>query len=467
MLFRSLAIAHVDCDAFYAAIEKRDDPTLIDRPLIIGGGRRGVVATACYLARVSGVHSAMPMFAALKACPDAVVLRPDMAKYARVGREVRQMMRDLTPMVEPLSIDEAFLDLSGTARLHGTSPALTLVRFARRVEAEIGITVSVGLSGAKFLAKIASDLDKPRGFSILGPGEAQAFLAGRKVGILPGVGPASQARLAKLGVAKVGDLIRVDPDRLHAAIGRDAGRLLALARGMDSRAVRPERETKGVSAETTLHVDLSAFADLRPILWRQCERVSQRLKRAELAATSVTLKLKDSEFRIRSRSRAGLSVEIGNTDAEGRLILADALALADSETPDLLIDFATLTGAARVALGPDLPAFFTEDDSLAEAVMASAKAAIDPVWRMPLHAPYASLLESKVADLNNVSGGPFAGAITAALFLRRFAPKTKAHIHFDLYGWNPTTKPGRPEGGEVQTARLVFDLIKRRWPKWA
>ncbi|MBX9931940.1 MAG: leucyl aminopeptidase family protein [Methylobacterium sp.] len=167
------------------------------------------------------------------------------------------------------------------------------------------------------------------------------------------------------------------------------------------------------------------------------------------------------------RSRAGLSVEIGNTDAEGRLILADALALADSETPDLLIDFATLTGAARVALGPDLPAFFTEDDSLAEAVMASAKAAIDPVWRMPLHAPYASLLESKVADLNNVSGGPFAGAITAALFLRRFAPKTKAHIHFDLYGWNPTTKPGRPEGGEVQTARLVFDLIKRRWPKWA
>ncbi|WP_292507467.1 DNA polymerase IV [Methylobacterium sp.] len=303
----SLAIAHVDCDAFYAAIEKRDDPTLIDRPLIIGGGRRGVVATACYLARVSGVHSAMPMFAALKACPDAVVLRPDMAKYARVGREVRQMMRDLTPMVEPLSIDEAFLDLSGTARLHGTSPALTLVRFARRVEAEIGITVSVGLSGAKFLAKIASDLDKPRGFSILGPGEAQAFLAGRKVGILPGVGPASQARLAKLGVAKVGDLIRVDPDRLHAAIGRDAGRLLALARGMDSRAVRPERETKGVSAETTLHVDLSAFADLRPILWRQCERVSQRLKRAELAATSVTLKLKDSEFRIRSRSRAGLS----------------------------------------------------------------------------------------------------------------------------------------------------------------
>ncbi|GJE41653.1 leucyl aminopeptidase family protein [Methylobacterium soli] len=162
-------------------------------------------------------------------------------------------------------------------------------------------------------------------------------------------------------------------------------------------------------------------------------------------------------------SRAGLSVEIGNTDAEGRLILADALALADAARPDLLIDFATLTGAARVALGPDLPAFFTEDDALAGEIAEAGRSAIDPVWRMPLHIPYASLLESKVADLNNVSGGPFAGAITAALFLRRFAPETRAHVHFDLYGWNPSSKPGRPEGGEVQTARLVYALLKRRY----
>lgn len=162
-------------------------------------------------------------------------------------------------------------------------------------------------------------------------------------------------------------------------------------------------------------------------------------------------------------SRAGLSVEIGNTDAEGRLILADALALADAEEPALLIDFATLTGAARVALGPDLPAFFTEDDALAAEIAAAGEAAVDPVWRMPLHAPYASLLDSKVADINNVSGAPFAGAITAALFLRRFAPKTTAHVHFDLYGWNPSTKPGRPEGGEVQTARLVYALLKARY----
>ncbi|WP_336486039.1 leucyl aminopeptidase family protein [Methylobacterium nigriterrae] len=162
-------------------------------------------------------------------------------------------------------------------------------------------------------------------------------------------------------------------------------------------------------------------------------------------------------------SRAGLSVEIGNTDAEGRLILADALALADAAAPDLIVDFATLTGAARVALGPDLPAFFTEDEALALEVAAAGDAALDPVWRMPLHAPYASLLDSKVADLNNVSGGPFAGAITAALFLRRFAPETRAHVHFDLYGWNPSTKPGRPEGGEVQTARLVYALLKARY----
>ncbi|MDB5644428.1 M17 family metallopeptidase [Methylobacterium sp.] len=165
------------------------------------------------------------------------------------------------------------------------------------------------------------------------------------------------------------------------------------------------------------------------------------------------------------RSRAGLTVEIGNTDAEGRLILADALTLADVEAPELLIDFATLTGAARVALGPDLPAYFTDDDGLADAVSAAGLACADPVWRLPLHKPYASLLDSKVADLNNVSGGPFAGAITAALFLRRFAPGTRAHVHFDLYGWNPSTKPGRPEGGEVQTARLVHTLLSRRYPR--
>ncbi|KQP10825.1 DNA polymerase IV [Methylobacterium sp. Leaf99] len=302
-----LTIAHVDCDAFYATVEKRDDPSLRDRPLIIGGGTRGVVATACYLARISGVHSAMPMFQALKACPDAVVLRPDMEKYARVGREVRQMMLDLTPLVEPVSIDEAFLDLSGTERLHGASPALTLARFAARVEREIGITVSIGLSDAKFLAKIASDLDKPRGFAILGRAEAVEFLAGRPVSILPGIGQAARARLAERGIRRVSDIARADPRTLHAALGRDASRLLALARGDDPRPVRPERDTKSVSAETTFSADIAAFEALRPILWRLCEKVSGRLKRQNLAAANVTLKLKDSAFRLRTRTRGGLA----------------------------------------------------------------------------------------------------------------------------------------------------------------
>src|SRR4051812_37736805 len=175
----TLTIAHVDCDAFYASIEKRDDPTLADRPLIVGGGKRGVVATACYIARTYGVKSAMPMFHALKLCRSATVIPPDMDKYARVGREVRALMFELTPLVEPLSIDEAFLDLTGTERLHGMTAAQSLARFARRVETEIGISVSIGLSANKFLAKIASDLDKPRGFAVLGSSEAPAFLAGQ------------------------------------------------------------------------------------------------------------------------------------------------------------------------------------------------------------------------------------------------------------------------------------------------
>jgi DNA polymerase IV len=180
----SLAIAHLDCDAFYASVEKRDNPALRDQPVIVGGGRRGVVSAACYIARLYGVRSAMPMFKALAACPHATVIHPDMAKYARVGREVRDMMRSLTPLVEPLSIDEAFLDLAGTEHLHHGSPARSLARLALEVERRIGVTVSIGLSYNKFLAKIASDLDKPRGFAVIGRGEAVEFLGGKPVGLI-------------------------------------------------------------------------------------------------------------------------------------------------------------------------------------------------------------------------------------------------------------------------------------------
>ena len=313
-----LQIAHVDCDAFYAAIEKRDDPRLADVPLIIGGGRRGVVATACYIARIRGVRSAMPMFKALKLCPDAVVVRPRMETYAAVGRQVRSMMGALTPLVEPISIDEAFLDLAGTERVHGGSPARTLARFARLVEREVGITVSVGLAPNKFLAKVASDLEKPRGFSIIGRAEARAFLGPRPVSILPGVGAAALKRLASAGVERVGDLLTVDRAALTAALGRDAGRLAALARGEDARIVKPERETKSVSAETTFSTDLVALEALRPILWTLCEKVSRRLKRAGLAGGSVTLKLKDRNFRLQTRARSGLPP----TQLAGRLFKA-------------------------------------------------------------------------------------------------------------------------------------------------
>jgi DNA polymerase-4 len=297
----------VDCDAFFAAVEKRDDPNLADKPVIIGGGRRGVVSTACYVARTYGVRSAMPMFQALKLCPHATVIKPNGEKYSKAGREVRQLMRELTPLVEPVSIDEAFLDLTGTERLHHGSPALTLARFAHRVEKEIGISISVGLSYNKFLAKIASDLRKPRGFSIIGREEAADFLADKPVGIIPGIGASAQSRLAKVGVTQISHLREVSLKTLFEALGRDAQRLSRLAWGEDRRTVTPERETKSVSAETTFETDLRSFEDLEPILWRLSEKVSRRLKAAGLAGQSVTLKLKDKDFRLLTRTRSGLA----------------------------------------------------------------------------------------------------------------------------------------------------------------
>lgn len=302
----TLAIAHVDCDAFFAAVEKRDDPSIADKPVIVGGGKRGVVSTCCYVARTYGVRSAMPMFKALEACPHAVVIKPNIDKYRIAGREVRNLMLELTPLVEPVSIDEAFLDLTGTERLHHGSPALTLAKFARKVEDEIGITISVGLSYNKFLAKIASDFQKPRGFSIIGRAEAPDFLGDKPVSIIPGIGASAQARLAKAGVTRIAHLRDVPLKVLFEALGRDAQRLSRLALGEDSRRVTPERETKSISAETTFDTDLRSFDDLEPILWRLSEKVSRRLKAADLAGRSITLKLKDSEFRLLTRSRSGL-----------------------------------------------------------------------------------------------------------------------------------------------------------------
>jgi len=300
----SLAIAHIDCDAFYATVEKRDRPELADQPVIVGGGKRGVVSAACYIARTYGVRSAMPMFKALALCPQAQVIFPDMAKYVRVGREVRQAMMALTPLVEPLSIDEAFLDLSGTERVHGMIPAKVLARFARDVERNIGITVSVGLACNKFLAKIASDLDKPRGFATLDQEDARTLLADKPVGFIFGVGPATQERLMQRGFRTVAELQRADEAELIKQFGGEGLRLWRLARGLDDRRVEPDRGAKTISNETTFETDIRDFASLEKILWRLSEKVSARLKSSELAGSTITLKLKTGDFKQRTRSQS-------------------------------------------------------------------------------------------------------------------------------------------------------------------
>ncbi len=300
----SLTLAHIDCDAFYATVEKRDNPELADKPVIIGGGKRGVVAAACYISRTFGVRSAMPMFKAMALCPSAIVIRPDMAKYVRVGREVRQAMQALTPLVEPLSIDEAFLDLGGTQRVHGMIPAKVLARFAREVERSIGITVSVGLSCNKFLAKIASDMDKPRGFAALDQDEARAMLADKPVGFIFGVGPATQERLSQRGFRTIADLQRADEIELMKQFPSDGRRLWRLARGIDDRRVEPDRGAKTISSETTFETDIRDFATLERLLWRLSEKVSARLKAGELAGLTITLKLKTADFRQRTRSQS-------------------------------------------------------------------------------------------------------------------------------------------------------------------
>ena len=300
----SLTLAHIDCDAFYATVEKRDNPEIADKPVIIGGGKRGVVSAACYIARTFGVRSAMPMFKALALCPSAIVIRPDMAKYVRVGREVRRAMQALTPLVEPLSIDEAFLDLAGTQRVHGMIPAKVLARFAREVEHGIGITVSVGLSCNKFLAKIASDMDKPRGFAALDQDEARVMLADKPVGFIFGVGPATQEKLLQRGFRIIADLQRADEVELMKQFSTEGRRLWRLARGLDDRRVVPDRGAKTISSETTFETDIRDFATLEKTLWRLSEKVSARLKSSELSGLTITLKLKTADFRQRTRSQS-------------------------------------------------------------------------------------------------------------------------------------------------------------------
>ncbi|MFZ1468086.1 MAG: DNA polymerase IV [Paracoccaceae bacterium] len=292
----SLTIAHMDCDAFYASVEKRDDPSLRDHPLIVGGGTRGVVSTCCYLARIKGVRSAMPMFQALKLCPNAKVVPPRMAAYVEVSRQIRAMMEHLTPSIEPLSLDEAFLDLTGTERLHGAPAAVMLARLTRRMEVELGVTGSVGLSHNKFLAKIASDLDKPRGFSVIGRAETADFLRGQPVRIIWGVGTATQAALEKAGIRSIADILRWDRADLTARFGQMGDRLWHLARGQDHRRVTRNEPVKSISKETTFAEDTANPDILDGHIWRLAEQVADRAKAKDLAGRTVTLKLKRGDF---------------------------------------------------------------------------------------------------------------------------------------------------------------------------
>ncbi len=347
-------MAHVDCDAFFASVEKRDRPDLAGRPVIVGGGVRGVVAASCYVARMHGVRSAMPMWQALKACPDAVVIRPEMAKYAAAARHIRTLMQDLTPLMQPLSIDEAVLDLSGTEALHGAPPAAVLARFALRVEREVGVTVSVGLSHNRLLSKLAAGRDKPRGFAVLGS-EAAAVLAPEPVRLLPGVGPAQERKLHALGLTHLMHLQALDDRAARARLGDDGPALARRARGEDTRPVNPDRDTKSVSAETTFDTDLSDPALLEKHLWRMAEKLARRLREGGFSAGGVVLKLKTARFAGRTR----------NARLPGPTALPDSLFAAGRS---LLLREADGTAFRLIGLGasPLLPGALADQPDLAD-----------------------------------------------------------------------------------------------------
>ncbi len=294
----------MDCDAFYASVEKRDNPALADKPLIIGGGHRGVVSTACYVARIKGVKSAMPMFQALKLCPEAVVVKPRMDAYVEASRAIRAMMDELTPIVEPLSLDEAFMDLTGTQKLHGAPPAVMLAKLIKRMKSELSLTGSIGLSHNKFLAKVASDLDKPRGFSVIGKAETTEFLRPKPVRLIWGIGPVAQDSMSAAGIRTFDDLLRWDRRDLHDRFGATGERLYALARGEDGRKISANAPVKGISNETTFNTDTSDPDILDGHIWRLSEKISDRAKARDMAGRVVTLKLKTATFKSLTRRQS-------------------------------------------------------------------------------------------------------------------------------------------------------------------
>ena len=298
----TLPIAHLDCDAFFAAVEKRDNPRLASTPLIIGGGKRGVVSTCCYIARQYGIHSAMPMFQALSVCPDAVVLPPNIPKYRKVGQEVRNLLLEVTTHIEPVSIDEAYLDLQELLGSSEMSPARALVRLTNDLEKTLGISASIGLSSNKFLAKLASDFDKPRGFSIIGTNESTSVIAPLPVRKISGVGPSLTKRLAKLGITTVSQLQNWKEEDLVQRFGVIGQRLANYSRGLDPRPVKERTHRKSISSETTLESDVNDLQELKPLVKELSQKITARLNRNGKAARTIVLKLKTSDFKNLTRT---------------------------------------------------------------------------------------------------------------------------------------------------------------------
>ena len=350
----TLDIAHVDCDAFYASVEKRDNPELRDKPLLVGHpGGRGVVTTACYIARKFGPRSAMPMFKAIRLCPEAVIIEPNMAKYKAVSHDIREIFSSISDCIEPISLDEAYIDLSPAHSVSGHPPPVALAQAASRIARELRITVSAGLSYNKFLAKLASDLQKPNGFSVIGRAEARDFVAGLPVGKIHGVGHATAERMAADGFEMVADLQVASKAELIARYGKFGRRLAMFVNGEDDRAVTPERPTKSISAENTFSTDTGRYSELMAEVGPLCERVAERMQRNGLAGRCIVLKLKTSDFKPLTRSkqlttptqRAEVLFEqaqvMVDKEADGRTFrligigVADLTPAAEADPPDL------------------------------------------------------------------------------------------------------------------------------------
>jgi DNA polymerase-4 len=351
------AILHVDMDAFYASVEQRDDPSLRGRPVLVGGSGRSVVCAASYEARKSGARSAMPMTEARRLCPDAIVVPPRHDRYAEVSADVFAIFRRYTPLVEGLSVDEAFLDVTQSRSLFGDGEAI-----ARRIKAEIrgelGLTASAGVASCKFAAKIASDLDKPDGLVIV-PDDVRAFLAPLPVERMWGIGPKTAPRLREAGFRTIGDLADAHPDALAAVLGQAAiAHVVPLARGLDARAVDPERAALSIGAEETFERDLTDRRALEVRLLDLASRVARRLLRAGLVGSGITLKVKYADFKLKSRTVA-LPEPIADVSSLHRAALHMLDRVPQGRVRLLGISVAGLTPAPAEAA----PALFPEIDA--------------------------------------------------------------------------------------------------------